>query len=438
VRSCSELGTAVDRLQSLAPSSLADGELTQLLLDVDDALARLTAAHARLAAAVETRRTWEADGSKSCSAWLARQRQGSQASTGAALRLGRALNVMPGTDAALADGHIAVEHARELASCQRFAPDEFADDEKTLLRHAQELSWRSFLIVCAHWRNAVDPDGAERAADKLHDRRHLLVHRRPDGSLSVQSGLLDPIGAEAFLNELERIDQELFEHDWSRAKAEHGDDTTVAKLGRTAAQRRADALVEMAHRARTAPADGLRPEPLVSVYVDYETATGRLCELASGVPITPGQLLPVFAVADVERVVFGPSNREIELGTRARFFTGGLRRAIQLRDRRCQWPGCNAPARRCQVDHEDAYEDGGLTVQDNGRCLCPYHHRLRSKGQEPPPPDGSDDADVDRLRRLCRVRLRGLLRDQPGQPSSTRPTTTSRSTSTRSGSAGRS
>ena len=45
---------------------------------------------------------------------------------------------------------------------------------------------------------------------------------------------------------------------------------------------RADALVEMAIRSRTVPADGRRPEPLFSVFVGFETFAGRICELANG------------------------------------------------------------------------------------------------------------------------------------------------------------
>jgi hypothetical protein len=45
---------------------------------------------------------------------------------------------------------------------------------------------------------------------------------------------------------LARIERELFNADWAAAKAIHGDDTTAAHLARTAAQRRNDALVEMA------------------------------------------------------------------------------------------------------------------------------------------------------------------------------------------------
>ena len=84
-----------------------------------------------------------------------------------------------------------------------------------------------------------------------------------------------------------RIERQLFAADWSAAKAIHGDATTAAHLARTSAQRRHDALVEMATRALTAPADGKRPAPLVTVMVDFDTLAGRVCELAAGTSSPP-------------------------------------------------------------------------------------------------------------------------------------------------------
>ena len=84
-------------------------------------------------------------------------------------------------------------------------------------------------------------------------------------------GWLDPIGNATVTEALRRIEQELFDADWQQAKAEHGDTVTADRLWRTPAQRRADALVEMAHRAATAPADGKRPGPLVIVHTDAGT-----------------------------------------------------------------------------------------------------------------------------------------------------------------------
>jgi hypothetical protein len=82
----------------------------------------------------------------------------------------------------------------------------------------------------------------------------------------------------------------------------------------------------------------------------------------------------------------------IDVSVRSRFFTGGTRRAIELRDRICTHPHCYEPAETCQVDHIQTYASGGLTTQDNGRLLCGFHNRLRNqpegKGdqrQRPPP-----------------------------------------------------
>ena len=88
----------------------------------------------------------------------------------------------------------------------------------------------------------------------------------------------------------------------------------------------------------------------------------------------------------------GPS-RVIDVGVRQRFFTGALRRAIEVRDRHCQFPGCDVPAEDCQIDHKTRYTDGGLTTQDNGRCYCATHNRQRERrhdhDQRPPPDDTS-------------------------------------------------
>ena len=55
---------------------------------------------------------------------------------------------------------------------------------------------------------------------------------------------------------------------------------------RTTSERMAAALVEVAVRAHTAPADGRRPEPLLCILAG-EVTVEHLCELATGIVITP-------------------------------------------------------------------------------------------------------------------------------------------------------
>ena len=59
-----------------------------------------------------------------------------------------------------------------------------------------------------------------------------------------------------------------------------------------------------------------------------------------------------------ERAIFSLGNR-IDVSVRSRFFTGGTRRAIELRDRICTHPHCYEPAENCQVDHIETYAARG-------------------------------------------------------------------------------
>src|SRR4029453_10563823 len=112
-------------------------------------------------------------------------------------------------------------------------------------------------------------------------------------------------------------------------------------LDRTPAQRRADALIEMAIRARTAPKDGRRPAPLFSVLVGYETFAGPVLEMFNRTVVTPGTACRWLTEAYVERIVFDTPSRVIDVGAERRFFRGALRRAIEVRDRRCFHPSCD-------------------------------------------------------------------------------------------------
>jgi hypothetical protein len=62
-----------------------------------------------------------------------------------------------------------------------------------------------------------------------------------------------------------------------------------------------------------------------------------------------------------------------------------------LRDRTCQFPGCNRPAEFTDVDHRIAFAAGGRTTAANLWCLCRHHHRLKHEGSwhVHPNPDGT-------------------------------------------------
>ena len=70
----------------------------------------------------------------------------------------------------------------------------------------------------------------------------------------------------------------------------------------------------------------------------------------------------------------------IDLGRKARLFTGSARHAAQLQSAHCAWPGCDHPTTRCEVDHLHDYNHGGHTNPTNGAPLCGFHNRWKQKG----------------------------------------------------------
>ncbi len=258
----------------------------------------------------------------------------------------------------------------------------YARDEAVLVDKARWLRFDDFARVVAYWSQGADPDGVEDDARDVRAQRRVHLSRTFGGAW-VGDVLLDPIGGSVVYDTLHAIEKELFEADWAAARGRLGREPAVHELGRTAAQRRADALVEMATRARTAPRDGRRPAPLFSVLVGYETLAGRVCELAGGTVVTPGSLVGWLDEAYVERVVFDGPSRVIDVGAQRRLFDGATRRAVEVRDRgRCSHPGCD-DTDDLQVDHVQPWSAGGPTIQSNGRLACGHHNRARSR----PPPD---------------------------------------------------
>ena len=180
------------------------------------------------------------------------------------------------------------------------------------------------------------------------------------------------------------IEAELFDADWAEARRRVGEKVCAGDLAPTPAQRRADALVEMARRAMAVPGGARMPEPLFTVLVGYETFAGRICELAGGTVVAPGALVRWLDQAWVERVVFDGPDRVKDVGVRRRIFTGATRRAVEVRDRECFHPMCEVAAEGCEIDHVQPWATGGPTVEANGRAACGFHNRQR-QGSRPPP-----------------------------------------------------
>jgi 5-methylcytosine-specific restriction endonuclease McrA len=383
-----EFSEVIDALLEVDPLGMPDAELHELVVGMQKAESHFAAARARLLAHWDARRTWANDGSKSAAARLARDCSLSKRTTRTELKRARNLRAMRPTAAALREGRISMDEADLLASAnQREVAHLFQRDEEQLLGHLASLEFSQAERAVKYWLYLAQDEVGKTPASCRLEGRHLTAVRTLYDSVDLK-GNLDAVGGTEFLTELARREQQLFEADWAEARAKFGSGATEDQLARTAPQRRADALVEMARRSAAMAPGSRRPQPLITILTGLGMFA-HLCELANGTVLTPEEVVPLLSGADIERIVFDAPDRPLTI-SRQRSFPDALRRAIEVRDRHCQHPsGCDVAADRCQVDHIVPYTQGGLTSLDNGRCYCPHHNRLRNKDLDarPPPSD---------------------------------------------------
>jgi hypothetical protein len=383
-----ELEVFADALDALVESGAENyGDCTSIE-ELHRHLSRFESFVTEATAVFEVQEEWAADGAKTASAWIATRCRVPRSAARRRVRLGRALRHLPECAEAWRDGAIGVDQARAIVAARRHRTEaSMARDEAMLVAQAAQMGFEDFNRALSYWKQLADPDGADAADEDRKASRNVFLEESL-GGLWLGQMTLDPISGSIVAGELNRLEHDLFEADCSEARERLGRTARLDELARTSGQRRADALVEMAARSGTAPADGIRPAPLFSVFVGYETLHGRICELENGTVLAPSALMPWMDSAYFERATFSLGNR-VDVSVRARLFTGGTRRAIELRDRMCTHPYCYEPAENCQADHIDTYAQGGPTTQENGRLLCGFHNRLRNQReahrQRPPP-----------------------------------------------------
>jgi hypothetical protein len=98
---------------------------------------------------------------------------------------------------------------------------------------------------------------------------------------------------------------------------------------------------------------------------------GRAVDLVSG----PGGLASFLRREQLGARLAGPS-LPLDIGY-ADTIPAGIRTAVILRDRHCQWTGgCHQPAAACEVHHVRHKADGGPTSVKECILLCWYHHQV--------------------------------------------------------------
>jgi hypothetical protein len=104
-------------------------------------------------------------------------------------------------------------------------------------------------------------------------------------------------------------------------------------------------------------------------------------ELHGAGPIPPEVVRELLADATMRRIIADPlTGHQLDYGRRVYAVPQRLREFVIARDRTCRFPGCGRRASTCQIDHAQAWSDGGETSPGNVGALCTRHHQLKTHG----------------------------------------------------------
>src|SRR4051794_2773440 len=363
---CARLRQAAADLSAIDVAMLSGHQAAQVAHDIHEVSSSL--AGTRAAALIATQRcgVWALDGSRSMPAWLTRTERSSYGSARADLALAETLERhLPLTGAALRSNEVSLDGAKALA---RWTPTSsvrqqaLADGgEEFLLGKAQLLDIADLTKAARFWAYRVDPD-ADDEAYAPERTGHFLEVRPTMGGHDIR-GFLPTDGGETV-----RVALAAF------TGVPAKDDR------RTVSQRNADALVGLARHVLDSGEHGagMAVRPHLNVSVSYDSLLAEAGKAGvdpavltdTGEPIPRSVLDRIACDSEVNRVVFGPDSRPLDVGRSRRTVTPGQRRAVIARDRECARPGCHAPPHICAVHHVIAWQLGGATSVVNSVLLC--------------------------------------------------------------------
>ena len=125
-------------------------------------------------------------------------------------------------------------------------------------------------------------------------------------------------------------------------------------------------------------ARALRPSAAVQTGQTAQTVEASLGTAGRSVPVPAVVARALAAGGTWRRLVTDPvSGTVVDVGRTRYRPPAALADLVRARDVACTHPGCDVPARGCDVDHIVPWAGGGITSYENLTCLCRAHHRLK-------------------------------------------------------------
>ena len=353
------------------------------------------------------------------------------------------VNTLPNTCSALATGEISPAHAnviaRETAAAIRdgLPSESIARIEESAIAHAEFHTPAQVGNKVRTMLAQVAPKEFEEVVTRARDTRKVSLYRESDG-MSTIVAILPAEDAQTVMSAIEnfvvranRRDEEaraqakkaeiIRDAFWVRAPRSYESAKRVAGVAgagvagagvagagtepemsaeeeaafaneyapdlRTMDMKRADALSEIAGIAAALSEDEAkshRRSVSVNVTIDLPTLLGlneNPGQLA-GYGALPAQIMRSLASEGKwRRFITDPNTGTLlDYGRDSYQPPQELLDFLIARDRTCRFPGCRQSAARADIDHAEAWEDGGETSAANLGALCRRHHRMKTHG----------------------------------------------------------
>ncbi len=330
---------------------------------------RADALAARILAEADARGAADVEFGQRTATWVAHATRDSRRAAHQRLRAGRGCRRLPLVAGAWTDGRLSVDHVTVLARAvsNPRVTDHVVGLQQLLIDRAAEVPFET-------WRNEVfgivetlDADGSfQPEAPDTPSVLHLLPLFDGTHQLHAELSAADHAVVSSALN----AEADALFRRYSRDHDETGGSVEIPPR----AQLLAEALVSLCRKGAAVDVDSTAPLRPEAVIVIHDNAPDTAVVNGDDRPVDIRHLGGLLSDANWRRIVLDAKGDVVDIGRTRRLASRGQRRALDIRDGGCCFPGCDAPASWCDAHHLNRWEDGGSTDLTNMLLLCRHHH----------------------------------------------------------------
>jgi hypothetical protein len=315
-----------------------------------------------LIAEFDRREGWSDGLTQSCAHWLSWQCGLDIGAAREKVRVARALLKLPAVSQAMSEGRLSYSKVRALT---RVATPE---TESVLLNVALHGTAHHMELLVRKYRRVLEVEELTRE-ERQQARRGLTYQYDEDGALVITLRMPAETGT-LFLRAIDAAMPELQD--------------VSAETSPTPSARRADAAGVLAESFLAHGPEALKggERQQIILHVDFATLRGHsagCCELEDGPSIPVETARRLSCDASKVEITEDEGGDPLDVGRRTRTIPPALRRALQVRDKGCVFPGCTHK-RYVDGHHVQHWANGGATKLSNLVLLCRFHHRAVHEG----------------------------------------------------------